>query len=129
MKTIGRWLCGSISAVACLLSGEAQAEALRCGDKLARVGDSTYQVRSVCGVPDATDRRVETRTVRHKVRGPCFKDKGRLVCERVEERSIEIVIDEWVYDFGRRRLVRYLTFENGRLVHVLTGGYGSSDDD
>jgi hypothetical protein len=46
-------------------------------------------------------------------------------CERVEEYSIDVVIDEWTYDFGRYRFVRYLTFIDGKLSSVETGGYGS----
>ena len=30
----------------------------------------------------------------------------------------------WVYDLGSRQLVRYLTFDKGRLVGIDFGGYG-----
>ena len=30
-------------------------------------------------------------------------------------REVEVVVDEWFYDFGRSRLRRVLRFENGRL--------------
>ena len=36
-----------------------------------------------------------------------------------------VVIDEWTYDLGTHSLVRYLTFEQGRLLRVATGGYGN----
>jgi hypothetical protein len=101
-------------------------DGMRCGQRLVSSGDSTYQVRSLCGEPAATDRRVETRVERRRVRGPCFKDQsGQLRCERDEAVSIDVVIDDWTYDFGPRRFVHYLTFENGKLVRVATGGYGN----
>ena len=35
-----------------------------------------------------------------------------------------ISIDEWMYNFGPTTFIRYLRFENGRLVKIETGGYG-----
>jgi len=32
--------------------------------------------------------------------------------------------ETWVYDLGPRQLVRYLTFERGRLRAIDLGGYG-----
>lgn len=118
-----------IAVATVLLSTSASAESIRCGHKLASKGDSLYEVRAVCGEPDASDRRMEVRTIRRRVSGPCFKDdEGRTRCGRVEERSVEVVIDEWTYDFGKRRFLHYVTFEDGRLVQVRTGSYGYKDD-
>jgi hypothetical protein len=87
-------------------------------------------VRNVCGEPAATDRRVVTRTERRRVSAPCFKGPDGVVrCDRVEEYTVDVVIDEWTYDFGPRRFVHYVTFENGKLVKISTGGYGSADAD
>jgi len=36
-----------------------------------------------------------------------------------------IQMDVWAYDFGSNRFVRYLHFENGRLVRIETGEKGS----
>lgn len=123
-----RWIIVCMGTMAAMTaSAVASADSLRCGNRLASSGDSLYQVRAVCGEPDAADRRVEVRTIRQKVRGPCFQREGRLVCEHVEERSVEVVIDEWTYDFGSQKFVRFLTFEDGKLVRVNTGGYGMKD--
>jgi hypothetical protein len=110
------------AAGACmLLAGNAQADSLSCKNRIVSSGDSTYQVRSICGEPDATTRRVEMRTVRHNVPVPC-PGGGR--CWTSVERTIEITVDEWTYDFGRQRFIQYLTFENGRLARVQSGSYG-----
>jgi hypothetical protein len=97
---------------------------MRCGNQLASTGDSTYKVRSLCGEPDEAQQRVEFRTVRQRVRRPCVVDDKKTVCDEIVERTVEVVIDEWTYDFGRNRFVRYLTFEQGRLVRIDTGSYG-----
>jgi hypothetical protein len=35
-------------------------------------------------------------------------------------------VDTWTYDFGPHRLIRVLTFEDGRLKAVRTGARGGS---
>lgn len=109
-----------------LLAAPAAADGMSCGNRLISKGDSLYQVRSVCGEPDDARRRVETRTERRRVRVPC--QHGAAQCERTVEHSTDVVVDEWTYDFGRRRFLRFLTFVDGRLAAVQTGGYGSRDD-
>jgi hypothetical protein len=95
---------------------------MTCRDRIASTGDSLYEVRAVCGEPDAANRRVEYRTFR--VRGACRGEGDRRVCERDVEHTVEVVIDEWIYDFGKNRFVRYLTFEQGYLCRIDSGGYG-----
>ena len=108
-----------------IAAAPAHADGMRCGNRLVSDGDLTAEVRSRCGAPDAANQRVELRTVRRYVDGPCFNDRGTVRCGHVEERTIEVIIDEWMYDFGPHALVRYLTFEQGRLVRTATGGYGT----
>ena len=36
----------------------------------------------------------------------------------------DILIEEWTYNLGPTRFIRYLIFENGRLVDIKTGDYG-----
>lgn len=95
-------------------------DSVRCGTKLAVVGDAPYQVRIVCGDPDDVQQRVETRTVRRAVTVPCRAG----YCQTFVEESIQVQVEEWTYDFGPQRFVQFLIFENGRLVHVRSGNYG-----
>lgn len=104
-------------------AGEAGAEGMRCGNRLVSKGDSTYSVRSRCGEPNDATRRVETRTERRRVRVAC--GRGDAQCDRVQEVSTDVVVDEWIYDFGPQQFVRYLTFLDGKLARVETGSYGS----
>lgn len=120
-----RWLpwglalgCGS------LFTGAAYADGMRCGSRLVFEGDSMYEVKSTCGEPDAVSQRVEYRTVRRFVAGPCVSHQGRTVCGHVEEVTVPVTIDEWVYDFGSTSFIRYALFEQGKLVDVKLGDYG-----
>lgn len=36
----------------------------------------------------------------------------------------QVVIDEWVYNFGSTQLMPQLLFENGRLISIRSLGYG-----
>jgi len=35
-----------------------------------------------------------------------------------------VTVEEWEYNLGPGRFIRYLTFENGRLIKITTGDYG-----
>lgn len=110
-------------AGACV-SSSARADTLSCDGRIVSTGDSRYDVRSVCGEPDDASQRVEYRTVRGKISGPCVREGGKLRCGQTREEAVEVVIDEWIYDFGKNRFIEYLTFEQGKLVSVREGGYG-----
>ncbi len=110
------------AAVTLLFGAPAQADSMSCHDRIASTGDSLYEVRATCGEPDAANRRIEYRTIR--IRGACRGQGERRVCERDIEHTVEIVVDEWIYDFGRNRFIRYLTFEQGCLERIDSGGYG-----
>lgn len=116
-------------AIAVLLGGlatsaTAHADTMNCKNRIVSTGDTRYQVKSTCGDPDDASQRVEYRTVRGRVAGPCTRQGDRIVCSDTREQVVEVVIDEWTYDFGKNRFLQHLTFEQGRLITVRTGGYG-----
>lgn len=120
-----RWFSAGCALVCALLVGQsARADGMQCGNNLVTTGDSLYQVRSVCGDPDAAFHRVEYRTVRQRVPTPCVNEGGRVRCETIIEHTVEVHIDEWTYDFGKDRFIEYLTFEQGQLLRVNEGSYG-----
>jgi len=115
-------LTGMTPAFASVLSTQAHAEDdLRCQGKIVSLGLSLYDVQALCGPPDFADRRTVRRAVQNRVRNRCVPGLG---CSSSTTDSVEVVIDEWTYDFGKHRLLRYLTFADGRLISVRTGGYG-----
>lgn len=95
-----------------LYTGAAHADTMRCGSKLVTTGDTLYDVRGRCGEPAFTTRRVEYRTVSGFAPGAGAS------------RTLEVVIDEWTYDFGPRKFVQHLIFEQGYLVFVVAGRRG-----
>lgn len=99
-----------------LVTNVARADTLRCGQRLVTDGDTLYEVRTRCGEPVSALRRTEYRTVRLWVAG------------RAVEQSIEISIDEWIYDFGPHRFVQHLTFEQGKLITVVSGHRGEKSE-
>ncbi|MBX3250721.1 MAG: DUF2845 domain-containing protein [Myxococcales bacterium] len=92
------------------------AHAFYCNQRLVNNGDTRYRVRQLCGEPQDMISRVELRSVGvwHRVGGERFRQSV----------TVEVQIDEWLYDFGRQRFTRRLIFENGRLVRTETGSYG-----
>lgn len=103
----------------------ARADGMRCGSRIVSEGDTLYDVRSICGEPVSATRRLEYRTIRQHIPGPCVPQGGQMRCGYVEERTVEVVIDELVYDLGSNKFIRYLTFEQGKLRDVQTGHYGN----
>lgn len=95
----------------------ATAEAMYCGQRLVKNGDTRHRVRALCGEPADIIERVELHSVAAFLRGT----DGTPV--RIE-RMVEVQIDEWTYDLGSQRLLRVFVFENGRLVSMTTRGYG-----
>jgi len=93
----------------------AAADGMRCGSRLVSDGDSMYLVQARCGAPDDANNWVEYRTERIKV--------GSVWVER----TVEVKYERWTYDFGTDRLIRFVVFENGRLIKIDTGPYGEKN--
>ncbi|MGR9101323.1 MAG: DUF2845 domain-containing protein [Gammaproteobacteria bacterium] len=90
------------------------AHALRCQGKVVDIGDYKVEVLQKCGEPAWTERRYGTE-------GSRLHHPGRtLDIDQYEE----IVIDEWTYNFGPRRFMRLLMFENGVLKEIIKLDYG-----
>jgi hypothetical protein len=128
--TLPRWLVGTLVYAFALGCGvllrvpRAHADELSCHDRLVSIGDSGYQVQSLCGAPDWVEHRSASRTVRRPATVLCRVGYGVGQCPGVVDDRVEVSVDEWTYDFGPDRFIEYLTFEQGKLVAVRSGGYG-----
>lgn len=101
------------------------AAAFRCGTKLVQEGMHEIQVIAVCGEPT---------TMRHlgyALRSYDLRVRRRLSPGWTEYRSggygfysQEVMITEYVYNFGPRKKMRRLIFEGGILVTIEQIGYG-----
>ncbi len=93
--------------VALLLSAGAADAGLTCGRTVVLPGASKAEVLEKCGQPTRRQS-ADGGAKRGRARGG-GKGGGR---------------ETWIYDLGSRQLVRYLTFDGGRLRAIEFGGYG-----
>jgi hypothetical protein len=115
----------SCLALAAVLAAPVAARAdsgFRCATgRLVSVGDRATEVLGRCGEPDSVIQRVEKRKVKHRI----TRRVGNVEESIVEEREVEVPIEEWLYDMGRSVLTRSVILEGGQVVDVVTGGYGN----
>ncbi|MEE9395537.1 MAG: DUF2845 domain-containing protein [Methylococcales bacterium] len=99
------------------------AYAFKCGSNIVTKGDRKIDVLKTCGEPALVEERVE------------YIDRSGVSAEFHGNPSVTIdntryqtvVIVEWTYNFGPRRLMRLLTFKAGVLKKIEALGYGYRD--
>ena len=106
----------------------APAEAFRCGNKLVREDMHEVQVRRACGEP-TTMRYLGTavRNVAIPVRRKLTRGVSGYRDGYYGYYIEEVVLTEYVYNFGPRKFMRRLLFEGGVLVSIEKIGYGYRD--
>jgi len=116
-----------IVAAVALVSFSTPAFAFRCGSRIVTVDMHEAEVRRACGAPTTmrqigrvlrdvdigAERRLGGWTLRHS---PGFRF------------TQEVVVTEYVYNFGPRKLMRRLVFEGGILVSIEQLGYGYREE-
>ena len=98
------------------------ADSFNCGSRIVSIGDRKQDVLRKCGDPSHVEYRGEVRTRRDV--GPRIQGVQIGMSRRplfVEEL---VTVEEWEYNFGSTRFIRYLQFENGRLTRIMEGDYG-----
>jgi hypothetical protein len=113
MRTIRAALLLALAALGA--AAPLRADALRCGSKLVAEGDTRAAVEARCGPPADVARRTRLAPAvvwRH----------GRPY--HVGEGPIDVVVEEWTYNFGPQRFMRRVRFEDGIVVRIDTLGYG-----
>ncbi len=113
-----------VAVVLAALLGSAPAHAFRCGNKIVTTDMHEAQVRRACGAP--TTMRHIGRALRN-INVPITRRHGGGWTSRYFPGygfTQEVVITEYVYNFGPRRLMRRLLFEGGVLVSIESLGYG-----
>jgi hypothetical protein len=88
-------------------------------------GDRKSYVYETCGEPDYVDSHYERRGSQNyaDVRQNNFSHNRRYHNNsfnygKSHYQDVEVLVEEWVYDFGSSRLRKLLRFENGRLIEV-----------
>jgi hypothetical protein len=92
----------------------------RCGSKTISIGDRQYDILNKCGEPSHIDTREEVRIKRYF--WPLGTEMG---WNQWQPFAKELVtVEEWEYNLGPTRFIRYLQFESGRLISITEGDYG-----
>ena len=104
----------------------AKASDFRCGTKLISAGDFKPRVLAECGDPTHIEVWHEERVYDYYTPYYYENDYER---ERRGYRTPFLVkelviVERWTYNLGNHKLIRYLTFENGRLALIATGEHG-----
>ncbi|MDP2901599.1 MAG: DUF2845 domain-containing protein [Methylovulum sp.] len=118
----------SLFLLLCLLFSQATF-ALRCGHALVDLGDYKADVIDKCGEPESIETHIESRGESNFASGSQSNHRRSYSGAAVgfgqqHYVEIEVIVEEWIYDFGRRRLQQYLRFENGKLKEIKSVGRG-----
>jgi hypothetical protein len=98
------------------------AYALRCGSKLVKEGMHEIEVKAICGRP------VSEHSLGFVIRTHFDRTYGSSRTRYYGGYPNEVLVTEHVYNFGPRKLMRRLRFEDGFLVSIETIGYGYRQD-
>ena len=109
------------AAIALFCSGPAYG--FRCGNRIVAEDMHEAEVRRACGAPTTM------RHIGHALRNvdvPIKTRHGGWTTQHFPGYTFaqEVVITEYVYNFGPRKLMRRLVFEGGILVSIESLGYG-----
>jgi hypothetical protein len=108
----------------------APAFALRCGNRVISNGDPMIKVKKYCGDPDAVQQRTIVRSGlprgRSRVDDPDTppRDDELLIRDRS---YVEVLVEDWTYNFGPNKLMRLIRFENGVVRDIEQLGYGFTE--
>jgi Protein of unknown function (DUF2845) len=94
---------------------------LRCDGRLISIGDTAAQVKETCGPPDHIKKWEEGR-------GAAISQLFDYEAERYLAPKLiigPIHMERWTYNFGPTKFIRYLDFENDKLIRIKTGDKGS----
>ena len=99
-------------ALAVVLLFAAPAHAFRCGSRIVTRGDHADKILRYCGEPAAKRSWLGERS--HVM------ESGVVLRGALEE----VVVEEWTYNLGPRRLMRVVRLENGYVEEIKYLGYG-----
>jgi hypothetical protein len=93
------------------LGAAADANAMRCGNKLISKGDAAAKILRYCGPPETSRSELAPRIV---------YPHGRSLYGVTQE----VRVEEWTYNFGPSKLMRVVILEDGIVTDIRQLGYG-----
>ncbi|WP_394752466.1 DUF2845 domain-containing protein [Crenothrix sp.] len=113
------------------MSFSQQLFALKCEHRIVEPGDFKQFVYDLCGEPASASFHVERRQVFNDAHIRQFGfgnnrqfQNNRFNYGQAYGQEVDILVDEWIYDFGHSRLRQYLRFENDQLKEIRDLGRG-----
>jgi hypothetical protein len=103
-----------VALTAVVLGAAGIACALDCNGRVVSMGASPWDVQSICGDPEQVSETIEI------VLKPVYDPQGHVAGHL----PVGVPKQVWTYNFGSSRLMYILTFLEGMLVKIDTGGYG-----
>ncbi len=104
----------AVVLTAVVLGAAGLTRALDCEGRLVTMGASPWDVQAICGDPIQVSDTIEI------VLKPVYDPWGRVAGHL----PVGVPKQVWTYNFGSSRLMYMLTFLEGALVKIDTGGYG-----
>jgi Protein of unknown function (DUF2845) len=105
--------------------------ALKCGRSIVNVGDYKEDVIDQCGYPDSVQSHYERRSNQNRADVSQYNfnnhrrfPSGSFNYGQSYYQDVEVLVEEWIYNFGSARLKKMLRFENGKLVEIKSLGRG-----
>jgi hypothetical protein len=96
--------------------------AMRCGNYLISKGDAQAKVLKYCGEPAQTQSSLGLRSGVYRTGNDSFQANDRSYFIPYGRR--EVVVENWVFNFGPSKLMRRVTFEDGIVTRVEELDYG-----
>jgi hypothetical protein len=93
-----------------------------CGSKIITIRDHKFDVLRKCGDPSHAEVWEEVHTTRDF--GPMLSETEMGLYRLPLIVGERVTIEEWEYNLGPTKFIRYLRFENGRLIRITDGNYG-----
>ena len=95
---------------------------LRCGNRIVSIGATPLEVTNICGEPDYVEQWEEGGE------GYIYQlfdyETERYLAPRLLKGPVRM--ERWTYNFGTNKFIRFLTFQNGRLIRIKTGDKGTN---
>jgi Protein of unknown function (DUF2845) len=123
IKTLKCRLCAILIVLVALFTESALA--FKCGRFIVDEGDYKDDVYDKCGEPDSVQSHYEKRgNIAHGAVGignnPGYRygPSTSFNAGQAYYQEVDILVEEWLYDFGSSRMRQLLRFENGRLKEI-----------
>jgi hypothetical protein len=117
------WIsCMMMATLLLAPTSNVKASDFSCDSKIITVGDYKYDVLRKCGEPSYMEVWEEVRIRRDF--SPGLFETGIGFYQSQQFLTGSVTVEEWVYNLGSNRFIRYLRFENSRLIKITEGDYG-----